>query len=1077
MQARGQTKNLTRNGITGAILLLVIAYVAYNEVTARQNAQANLDLHARILGVPLQHMDHESSKAYLAEITRDDSYESLVVKAKDGTVFYSGKGQSPDSFLDRVCSRLGLIPLLHLGAEVTHEGKVVGRIEAAVRIETISADLYALVVGVLLALVAYLYLNLLEANRELDSKVQDRSARLQLSEERFAAFMAHLPGAAFLKDATGRILYANHYFVKMLGLEHWEGKTCSELFPGELGWQMMRDDQKVLEQGPLEIEEALTDRNGMAHLFEMVKFPISMESGAVLLGGVALDITRRKQAEETVRESEERFRSLIEHAPEAVFVESGGRFVYFNPTMLKLLGASRPEELLGTEYMHRVAPEFRETVLDRNRFQHKTGMRIPLMEVDYLRLDGTRVPVEATAVIMRYRGHEARLVFVRDITVRRQMEESLRINERRLSVAISATADAVWEWNVKTGQAYFSPRWYAMLGYATGQFPMTFDTWMLLCHPEDRQITMDILQGPLAALQRHGYRAEYRMRHKDGSWCWILVRGNVVERDVTGQPVLMSGTNTDITGRKQVEDALRQSEEQYREIFDNTVEGIFQTTPDGVFLAANPAMAVMCGYATPEDFIAGIQDMAAQLYVDPGQRTAFKNRIEEHGSIHGFECQLRRRDGGVIWASVNGRVVRDKEGRVHHYDGTVMDITERKLAEQALRRTNRELRAVSDCNQILVRAGNEQKLLDDICHAVCEKAGYRMAWVGFVEHDEAKTVRPVAWAGVDNGYVAALDVSWADTERGRGPTGTAIRTGRTEVCQDFVADPSVALWREMAVERGYRSSVALPLKDDKGQTFGTLTIYSCEPNFFTQEEARLLEELAGDLAFGITVLRARIKQQQAEQEVLKEKNLSDAVISSLPVIFFMADSQGRLLRWNDEFARLAGVTSESAASHRLLDWVVDDHKSMARAAITRVFTEGQTSAEIKVITTVGIRCIHYVGRRLLVEEQFCIVASGYDVTERRQAEILLRENEERFRNLANATFEGIVITENGRAIDANNQFLEMHGYPRDEMLGRPVVDMFAPESQAFVANAIQTNDESTYVQQCMRKNGTFLMWK
>ena len=91
MQARGQTKNLTRNGITGAILLLVIAYVAYNEVTARQNAQANLDLHARILGVPLQHMDHESSKAYLAEITRDDSYESLVVKAKDGTVFYSGK--------------------------------------------------------------------------------------------------------------------------------------------------------------------------------------------------------------------------------------------------------------------------------------------------------------------------------------------------------------------------------------------------------------------------------------------------------------------------------------------------------------------------------------------------------------------------------------------------------------------------------------------------------------------------------------------------------------------------------------------------------------------------------------------------------------------------------------------------------------------------------------------------------------------------------------------------------------------------------------------------------------------------
>lgn len=1074
MQVRGRMKNMTRNGIAGAILFLVIAYTACNEVTARRQVQTNLELHARIIGAPLRNMDRDSSRAYLAEITKDDFYEKLVITASNGTVFYSGKAQPFSSFPDRMFFRLGLIPFFNIQADVTYEGKVVGRIEATARIRAIYGDLYVGIVGVLLVMVAHLYLNLLGANRELGSRVRDRSAKLQISEERFAAFMAHLPGAAFLKDAAGRILFANRYFENVLGLKHWEGKTTSELFAGEQGRRMSADDQKVLAQGPLEIEQTMTDRDGAARVFDTVKFPIRMKGGTMLLGGVALDITRRKQAEETVRESEERFRSLIEHAPEAVFVESGGRFVFLNPRMLKLVGASKPEELLGTEYIKCVAPEFHEAIHDRSRFQRKTGMPVPMMEQEYLRLDGLRVPVEATAMVIRYQGCDARLVFVRDVTVRKRMEASLGINERRLSLAISATADAVWEWNVKTGQMYYSPRWYEMLGYAHEQFPMTVDAWMSLCHSEDRQPTLDAFQGPLAALQRNGYRAEYRMRHKDGSWRWILGRGNVVERDASGQPVLMSGTNTDITNRKQAEDALRRSEEKHRGLFNNAVEGIYQTTPGGVLLSANPALAAMCGYASPEEIIASIRDMARDLYVVPEQRAVFKRLIEEQGSVTDFECQLRRRDGGVIWASVNGRVVRDEDGKVHHYDGTVVDITGRKQAEHVLRRTNRELRTISDCNQVLVRAENEEKLLHDICYVICENAGYRMAWVGFAEHDEAQAVRPVASAGLDDDYIKSLCITWADTDHGQGPAGTAIRSGQTAVIQDIAKDPRTMPWRESALRHGHRSCIALPLKDDKARTFGSLTICSGEPDFFTGDETRLLEELADDLAFGITVLRTRVKHRQAEQEALKEKALSDTVINSMPDIFFMIDQQGRLLRWNDEFTRLSGITPQSADLRRQFDRIIDADRDTARAAIERVFAEGQASVEVSAATTSGIRCYHCIGRRLLVEGQFCVVASGYDVTERKRAEMLLRENEERFRNLANATFEGIVISENGRVIDANDQCLEMLGYKRTEILGRPVVELFVPEVRDFVARAVRENDESTYMQPFMRKDGTAL---
>jgi len=182
-------------------------------------------------------------------------------------------------------------------------------------------------------------------------------------------------------------------------------------------------------------------------------------------------------------------------------------------------------------------------------------------------------------------------------------------------------------------------------------------------------------------------------------------------------------------------------------------------------------------------------------------------------------------------------------------------------AELPLSRLVRELRAISSCNQTLMRAVDEQTLLDDICRIVCRDAGYRMAWVGLAEHDEAKSVRSVAWAGFEDGYIERAAVTWADTERGRGPIGTAIRTGQTVCLQDYVSDPRGAPWRAEALRRGYRSVIALPLKNEQAEVFGSLNIYSAESNAFNAEEIRLLDELAGDLAFGVTVLRARAERK------------------------------------------------------------------------------------------------------------------------------------------------------------------------------------------------------------------------
>ena len=199
------------------------------------------------------------------------------------------------------------------------------------------------------------------------------------------------------------------------------------------------------------------------------------------------------------------------------------------------------------------------------------------------------------------------------------------------------------------------------------------------------------------------------------------------------------------------------------------------------------------------------------------------------------------------------------------------ELAQRKIVEEKLHRLNRELRAISNCNQVLVRSRSEQNLLNDICRIICDEAGYRMAWVGFAENDEAKTIRPVAWAGVEDGYLEKALLTWADMERGNGPGGIAIRSKNSACIQDFATDPKAVPWRDMALQRGYRSCIAFPLIDENGNAFGVLIIYSSESNTFTAEETGLMGEVSDDLAFGIMSLRARSELEQAE-EALREAN-------------------------------------------------------------------------------------------------------------------------------------------------------------------------------------------------------------
>jgi diguanylate cyclase (GGDEF)-like protein/PAS domain S-box-containing protein len=236
-----------------------------------------------------------------------------------------------------------------------------------------------------------------------------------------------------------------------------------------------------------------------------------------------------------------------------------------------------------------------------------------------------------------------------------------------------------------------------------------------------------------------------------------------------------------------------------------------------------------------------------------------------------------------------------------------------------LEQVNRALSVLSQANRTLLRARDEQMLLDEICRLVADRGGYLLAWVGYARHDADKSVQLVASAGEGTSYLESLRVSWADNDLGRGPTGTAIRTGRTVVERDMTGSMSYLPWRDAAMRSGFQAGIALPLHVE-GQVIGMLGIYSQTSSVFESREVDLLEELAADLSFGIEAVRGRAARREAEA---KTRLLSNAIEQTADLVT-ITDSNGAIQYVNAAFERVTGYT---------LDEVIDRQPSILKSGL------------------------------------------------------------------------------------------------------------------------------------------------
>jgi PAS domain S-box-containing protein len=562
---------------------------------------------------------------------------------------------------------------------------------------------------------------------------------------------------------------------------------------------------------------ALVARDGREVPIEDSAAPIKDSAGTI--SGVVLvfhDVTEKRRAQAALRETQrqnELLAGIIEHSSQAFGIGyPDGRLGMVNRAFEELTGY-KAEELRALDWVKTLTPrEWQEVERRKLEELHATGQPVRY-EKEYLRKDGTRVPIELLVHLARDAEGKPEYYysFLTDITERKRAEKS----QARLAAIVESSDDAILSNDLSGIIASWNVGAERLFGYPPEE---AIGRSIRLLLPPDRQDEEDLIMARLQAGERVEHFETVRLT-KDGLGLAVSVTSSPL-KDGEGHIIGASKIIRDITERKQAEEAVQQLN------------------------------------AELHQRVAELQ--AANEEVQASRRAALslaEDALEARKEVEQVNADLLK---------ANDSLDASRRAAFNLMDDAVRARKQVERASAELVQFNRILKAHSKSDQALMRATAEAEFLEAVCRIVVEDCGHTMVWVGFAEEDEAKTVRPVAQAGFEAGYLDTLKVTWADTERGRGPTGTAIRTGQPSRCRNMLTDPGFAPWRTEAIQRGYASSLVLPLLAE-GRAFGALTIYSKQPDGFSDDEVRLMTELADDLAYGITALRLRAAKARAEE--------------------------------------------------------------------------------------------------------------------------------------------------------------------------------------------------------------------
>lgn len=350
----------------------------------------------------------------------------------------------------------------------------------------------------------------------------------------------------------------------------------------------------------------------------------------------------------------------------------------------------------------------------------------------------------------------------------------------------------------------------------------------------------------------------------------------------------------------------------------------------------------------------------------------------------------------------------------------------RKATDPMLDRLHATIHTLTQCNRALVKATDESSLLRQICANIVA-GGYVMAWVGYVTNDQEQRIIPQAHAGKESGYLDDIYVSARDDSSGQSAISTAVRTGRTVIQRDIPNYLPFAPWREEALRRGYKSVAALPLRDDRDQVLGGLAVYATEADAFDEDETELLDQLADDLAYGITNLRAKSALQESE-------NRYRGMFENHPAVKLVIDPKdGQIVDANPSACKFYGYSRDQLRSMKIGDINILPPDQIERKMGTTVGQNGGRFEFSHQLASGEIRQVEVHSGPFEIDGRKLLYSTIHDISEQFRTRDLLRKTSQAVEQSPSL----VVITDRSGAIEyVNQRFVDVTGYERHEVLGQ-----------------------------------------
>ncbi|HEV2801062.1 MAG TPA: PAS domain S-box protein [Pyrinomonadaceae bacterium] len=515
-----------------------------------------------------------------------------------------------------------------------------------------------------------------------------------------------------------------------------------------------------------------------------------------------------------------------------------------------------------------------------------------------------------------------------------------------------------------------------------------------LIHPDDRRKVWDEVQAALEAKRR--FRLVYRLQTATHDERWVWEQGHGIYSN-EGELVALEGFVTDITDRVQTEEALRAAESQYRSLFEQAVHGIYRSTPDGKFLAANPALAFMLDYASPAELIASCTDIARDFYADRETRATLQRLLAAHGKVQGFEARVFCKDRrNVIWMRENIYAVRDATGALLYYEGSVEDITAGKRAEERLARSEEQYRVLFESNP------NPMWVYDADTFA-------------YLAVNEA-AVRHYGYTREEFLRMNILDV--------RPPENIPA------VLENIAAQPSA---HRTSGEWEHR-------KKDGTRIFVEISSQQID---FGGRTARLV--LVNDVT----------ERKQAEAALRESEERYRELFENAKDVIYTTDLQGRYITVNRVVEKITGYTCEEIRRMTFEQIIAPEYLEVSRQMMARKLAgeESTTFYESGIISKSGERVLLEVSSQLIYDDAGAPVGVqgiARDITKRKQAERDLRESEERYRELFENAND-LVYTHDlaGNFTSLNKTGERITGYTREEAAALNIAQVIVPEHLAL----------------------------